>query len=160
MIETLIREYADYDRWANARFVQRLQGEPPAVLDAPLRSSFPDLRSTLLHIRDAACAWTARLKGDAVRWPAEESREPDTVLVHAERFRAAVHALDAEGLRQVIAYRDLKGREHRAEAWRMVMHCVNHGTQHRGQLITMMRMLGLEGIPANDLVVFQRERAG
>jgi uncharacterized damage-inducible protein DinB len=38
----------------------------------------------------------------------------------------------------------------------MLLHCFNHSTQHRGQVITMMRTVGLVDIPANDLVVFQR----
>jgi uncharacterized damage-inducible protein DinB len=36
------------------------------------------------------------------------------------------------------------------------LHCFNHSTQHRGQLITMMRTLGLDRIPATDLIVYQR----
>ena len=49
----LIAHYADYDQWANARLVERLMREPAAVLDAPVKSSFPSLRDTLMHIRNA-----------------------------------------------------------------------------------------------------------
>ena len=55
-------------------------------------------------------------------------------------------------------YRDLRGNAHRQSAWQMIMHCCNHSTQHRGQLITQMRQLGLEEIPATDLVRFWRLR--
>jgi uncharacterized damage-inducible protein DinB len=41
-------------------------------------------------------------------------------------------------------------------AWQLILHCLNHSTQHRGQLISQMRALGMEDIPANDLVVYQR----
>ena len=40
----LIKHYADYDQWANTRLVERLQREADAVLDAPVKSSFPSLR--------------------------------------------------------------------------------------------------------------------
>jgi uncharacterized damage-inducible protein DinB len=53
-------------------------------------------------------------------------------------------------------YPDLRGNLHRQPVWQLLLHCFNHSTQHRGQVITLMRTLGLGDIPANDLVVFQR----
>ncbi|MBK8227881.1 MAG: DinB family protein [Flavobacteriales bacterium] len=153
---TLLREFADYDHWANTRFVERLTEESEETLDALAPSSFPSLRKTVLHIRDAECAWTHRLQGTPVRWPAEPSMAVGTLITHCERLRELVHGMDEAGFASERAYRDLKGNEHRSPVWRMLLHCFNHSTQHRGQLITQMRMLELERIPANDLVVFQR----
>ncbi len=156
MLTRLLHEFADYDAWANARFVERLWREPDAMLDAPTPSSFPTLRKTLLHIRDAENAWTQRLLGEPVRWPAADGVGLDTVLPITERFVQLVKSYDEAELRSERVYHDLKGNRHASPAWRMILHALNHGTQHRGQLITMMRALGLDGIPANDLVVFQR----
>jgi uncharacterized damage-inducible protein DinB len=78
------------------------------------------------------------------------------VLPISRRYHALVVGMDEVALRAVISYADLKGRVHAQPAWQLVLHCINHGTQHRGQLITQMRVLGLEAIPANDLVVYQR----
>lgn len=160
MIAAIIHEHAAYGHWATKRFVERLSREPDAVLDAPVPSSFPSLRKTLLHMRDAECAWTSRLLGEPVRWPAEASTGLDSVMRHADRFAELARGYDQAGLLAVRAYTDLKGNAHASPAWRMIMHCVNHGTQHRGQLITMMRALGLDGIPQNDLVVYQRTLLG
>jgi len=153
---TLLHEFAAYDQWANTRFVERLSEESEHTLDALAPSSFPSLRKTTLHIRDAECAWTHRLLGEPVRWPAEASTAIGTLLPHCQRLHDLVRSMDESALGSERAYRDLKGNEHRSTVWRMLMHCFNHSTQHRGQLITQMRMLGLERIPANDLVVFQR----
>lgn len=156
MIKELVHEYAAYGHWANARFVERLSREPDAVLDADCPSSFPSLRKTLLHIRDAENAWTCRMLGTEQTWPADASIALDSVMPFSDRFLHAVHGMDEHALLASHAYHDLRGNPHSAPAWRMVMHCVNHGTQHRGQLITMMHALGLGERPANDLVVFQR----
>lgn len=156
MIKELVHEYAAYGHWANARFVERLAHEPDEVLDAVCPSSFPSLRNTLLHIRDAENAWTRRMVGEAQVWPADASISLDSVMPFADRFLRTVQRMDEHALLTEHSYKDLRGNPHSAPAWRMVMHCVNHGTQHRGQLITMMRALGLDGIPPNDLVVFQR----
>ena len=159
MIE-MIRHYADYGLWANTRFVERLQVEPDDVLDRPAGGSFPTLRATLLHIRDAENTWWGRLTGTPTSWPAVPETSLDSVMPVCIRFHALVTRLEEIALRSMGCYADLKGRTHQQPAWQMVLHCINHGTQHRGQLITQMRLLGLNDVPANDLVVYQRSLQG
>jgi len=155
-MKTLITHLADYDLWANTRFVQRLAVAPAADLDRIAPSSFPTLRGTLLHIRDAENAWLCRLNGAPMNWPAEPSTDIQTLLPYCEQLNALVHAATEEQLAGTCEYRDLRGNVHSQPAWQMLLHVFNHSTQHRGQLITQMRMLGMEGIPANDLVAYQR----
>jgi len=42
--------------------------------------------------------------------------------------------------------------------WQSFQHLVNHGTYHRGQVITMLRQLGVNGPPSTDLIAFYREQ--
>jgi len=158
-IALLIDEYAAYDLWANTRLVDRLAREHDAVLDAPVRSSFPSLRATLLHIRDAHHVWTCRLTGARHNWPAEEDRAIGTLLKHATVLRDHVRGLDVAALERTHTYHDLKGNPHEQVAWRMLMHAFNHASYHRGQVVTMMRQQELDEVPALDLVVFQRQLA-
>ncbi|MEO8590903.1 MAG: DinB family protein [Flavobacteriales bacterium] len=155
-IKPLLDQYAAYDLWANTRFVQRLQREPADVLDRPVPNSFPSLRATLLHIRDAENAWRCRLTGVKAAWPAESDTSIDTLLKHSTLLRDLVLGMDGSSLASDSTYLDLRGNAHTQQAWSMLMHCFNHSTQHRGQVITLMRTLGLDEIPANDLVVYQR----
>ncbi len=156
-IAHLIDEYAAYDLWANTRLVERLSREHEALIDAPVRSSFPSLRATLLHIRDAHHVWTCRLTGVAHSWPAEQDRSIGTLLKHARVLRDHVRVLHAGALERTHSYHDLKGNAHEQVAWRMLMHAFNHASYHRGQVVTMMRQLELDEVPALDLVVFQRQ---
>lgn len=155
-IKPLLDQLAGYDLWANTRFVERLQREPAEVLDRPVPNSFPSLRATLLHIRDAENAWSCRLTGARATWPAETDTSIESLLKYTVRLRDLVIGMDEAALVSERTYQDLRGNTHIQAVWPMLMHCFNHSTQHRGQLITMMRALGLEGIPANDLVVYQR----
>lgn len=156
MLTTLLHEYADYNIWANTRFIGRLRTELDAVLDAPVHSSFPSLRKTILHIRDAENAWTCRLNGLPVPWPADAGTDIAGLLAYSNSLRDLVRGYGENQMLEPRSYATLKGDPQRGTVWRMVMHCLNHSTQHRGQLITLMRTLGLEDIPANDLVVYQR----
>ena len=155
-IAALLYEYAAYDLWANTRFVDRLRREPDAILDVQTPNSFPSLRKTVLHIRDAENAWMCRLLGEPVPWPADEGDDLDGLLRVSKRLHDLTLSYDEAALHGEREYRTLKGDPFRSMVWRMLHHCFNHSTQHRGQLITMMRALDLAEIPANDLVVFQR----
>jgi uncharacterized damage-inducible protein DinB len=55
-------------------------------------------------------------------------------------------------------YNNLEGKEFtntRAEA---ILHCVNHSSYHRGQLITMLRQLGFTQLFSTDYISYCRER--
>jgi uncharacterized damage-inducible protein DinB len=155
-VKHLIDHYAAYDLWANTRLVERLSREPEAVLDAPVRSSFPSLRATLMHIRDAEHVWTCRINGVKHNWPAEADGSLGTLLKHNATLVDLVRHSDADALLRTCTYHDLKGNAHEQPAWQMLMHCFNHASYHRGQVVTIMRGLELVGIPALDLVVYQR----
>lgn len=155
-MKLLLDHIADYDRWANTRFIERLTNESDVVLDRTVPSSFPSLRATVLHMRDAEAIWLARLNGTSGQWPAEPSDSIRTLIPHTERLREWVHGTEEARLNERVTYHDLRGHPHTQERWQMLLHCFNHSTQHRGQLITMMRALELDRIPANDLVAYQR----
>jgi len=152
----LIDQFSAYDLWANTRLVERLSREAEAVLDTPVKSSFPSLRATLLHIRDAEHVWLCRLQGTKHNWPAEPDMAIGTLLKHTVLLRDHVRSMDDHALERICTYHDLKGNTHVQPGWQLLMHCFNHSSYHRGQVVTLMRGLGLEEIPTLDLVVYQR----
>ena len=155
-ISALITHYAAYDLWANTRIAERLSPEPDGLLDAPVKSSFPSLRATLMHMRNAEAAWFQRMSGIPQVWPAEPTEELATFLKHVEVMCGYARSLSATDLLAEASYQDLKGNTHSSPRWQALMHCFNHSSYHRGQLVTIMRGLGLEEILAMDLIVFQR----
>ncbi len=157
MNAALIKHYADYDRWANHRYIDRLTMEPEGLLDREAPGSFPTIRQMMLHIRNAEHAWLMRVKEEPYNWPAEPDEDIRGLGRHCDLLHDHVSSLEDRDLLRVVEYSDTKGNRYRQPVWQMLMHCFNHSTQHRGQLITMMRHLGLKDIPANDLVVYQRQ---
>jgi uncharacterized damage-inducible protein DinB len=151
-----ILHMAHYGRWANLRVVQRLEQLPASMLDEPVPGSFPTLRATLLHIRDAENVWYCRIQGLPFQWPAGPSLEPASLITCSDRLCEWVEQATDSELQRTVEYRDLKGNMYQQPVWQLLLHCFNHATQHRGQLITQLRASGVTDIPANDLVVFQR----
>jgi uncharacterized damage-inducible protein DinB len=42
--------------------------------------------------------------------------------------------------------------------YQILLHLANHNTYHRGQLVNMLRQLGVEKIPQTDFVVWSRKK--
>ena len=69
-----------------------------------------------------------------------------------------VGGLSAADLERSFDYRDTKGNPHSFVLWQALQHLANHGTYHRGQVITLLRQLGAKPV-STDLIGFFRERA-
>ncbi|MCB0793636.1 MAG: hypothetical protein KDB88_02770 [Flavobacteriales bacterium] len=151
-----IHQFADYDRWATVRLLDRSMELGEGHLDAPATSSFGTLRLTWMHIRDACHVWYCRLIGQVHRWPAEESSGMESVLRYVDPFHNLVVGMDPRALQQVVRYSDLAGNAYEQPAWQLILHCLNHSTFHRGQVVTQLRQLGQDRIPRTDLVAYQR----
>ena len=70
-----------------------------------------------------------------------------------------VQALDEEGLHGNIHYANSKGEKFTQPRWELLMHCFNHASYHRGQVVSIMRQLDMTDIPTTDMVVYQRLRS-
>ena len=66
---------------------------------------------------------------------------------------ASEHALQHE----FIYYNSRKER-FKQPVFQMLLHLFNHGTYHRGQLVTALRQLGVEKIPQTDFIVWSRKK--
>jgi uncharacterized damage-inducible protein DinB len=74
------------------------------------------------------------------------------------RLLAIGQSLEAGDVETIINYRNLAGQPFSTPVWQVILHVVNHGTHHRGQVVTMLRQLGQT--PNNiDLVRFHRTNA-
>jgi len=68
----------------------------------------------------------------------------------------AEHADEAE-LNRVVEYISiLDGKLTRVPAWQIILHVVNHATLHRGQVMGMLRQMGVAP-PHTDLMNYYRQ---
>lgn len=156
------QKYIAYNAWANKQFADLLEKLPPAVLDAPVRSSFDTLRKTLFHLLDAEILWLERLRGiDREGWPSE-NMQPEQVFSEmrksAEAWIVFGNEQDASGWAKLCAYKNVKGDPFETAVGDIALHCMNHATFHRGQLVTMLRELqAVETLPKTDYIQYCRE---
>lgn len=163
MLNEILDLYA-YNRWANARTLDAAAALADEDYIRDLGSSFPSIRDTLEHILAAEWIWLSRWRGVS---PNRLRSDWDPVMLRALRSRWSAFENDqAEFLSRLtevrlgepISYRQMSGDAFSEPLGRLMRHVVNHSTYHRGQVTTMLRQLGSEGV-ATDLVLFHRERA-
>lgn len=156
-----IKDYADYNLWCNTSFAEVLKAQLDETLDREIISSFPSLRLTVNHIYDAETVWLMRLQGASPNyWPSKELPEDtpiDFFVANSKEFRDFVHSIDEAAVHQPCPYLTTTGETYDHTPWQMVMHCMNHSTFHRGQLVTMFRQIGGIDIPRSDLIWYWRK---
>jgi uncharacterized damage-inducible protein DinB len=161
-MHTLLQQYADFNLWANTRMTDWL-GQHPHLLAQPILSSFPSLRSTLLHIWDAELIWLRRFRHLPIEFlPSRDFEGSDPalfadLLANSTDFRDFFAEQEADFLEQKFTYNFINGTQGESIGHHMLLHCIQHSTFHRGQLVTMARGLGLTDPPKTDFIHYTRE---
>ncbi len=157
---SLLSQYTSYNLWANKRIAGLLLPLDTAILDKEVKSSFTSLRKTVMHIWDAELAWLNRLRGVAFKWPPTavfSSPAINDFLKTSEAFDTYVKGKDEAYFAAATSYKDSKGNDYTTVNSGIVMHCMNHSTFHRGQIVTMLRETGITQLVSTDLITYLRE---
>ncbi|GAB4091181.1 DinB family protein [Flaviaesturariibacter terrae] len=161
-MKELLLSYARYHAWANDQLLQVMQSMPEEQWTREVPSSFPSLRKTLLHVLDAESIWWQRMQlqekivrpsdnfgGDGVAI-AQALRKTDQQWLEFVQ-KAGEHVFTHEFI-----YADLRKQQQKSMVSNVLLHLFNHGTYHRGQVVTMLRQLGVTTIPATDYILWTR----
>ena len=152
-----------YNTWANQKLVAVIVEAGEENSEIVQKSSFPTIRKTLLHIFDAQEIWMNRLNGiSPLEWPdlsVDHTTEQigKRLLESSKGFESFIANLTESDTAKIINYQNIKGVAFSNSIFEIVTHIMNHGTYHRGQLVTMLRGAGWDQIPATDLIAYYRE---
>lgn len=165
-MKELILSYVKYNLWANKRLCERLEGLDEQIWNDELKSSFKTIRLTLLHVWDAQQVWYLRLNGKPISdWPSKSfsGTNTDILLKFIAQSSDMIKLADSyseEKLNSLCEFNDMKGNPYKIKICDILLHCMNHSTFHRGQIVTMLRELGVDNIPGTDYITFARETLG
>ena len=160
----ILQRYLAFNFWANELLLSVISKElKDDLLDKEIDSSFPSLRKTIYHLWDAEFIWLKRLKGESLNdWPSKFfngtfSEAKEKILLNDQLFIDFVERLNDEKLSESFTYKNIEGKTFSNSRWESVHHCMNHSTYHRGQIVTMLRQLGITNIPSTDFISFCRK---
>jgi uncharacterized damage-inducible protein DinB len=161
-MKELLQQYAAYTIWANERILAPIEALGEERLHQPVNSGFKSIYHTLLHLWDAESIWWQRMKlmeqitvpSATFNGPLAELRQK--MLQQSRQWKEWVDNATEAALQHEFIYQNTKREQFKQPIWQMLLHIVNHGTYHRGQLVTLLRQLGAEQVPATDFIVFSR----
>jgi uncharacterized damage-inducible protein DinB len=157
-----VQTLCDYNRWANRRIIDACRALTPEQFTRDLRSSFPSVRDTMVHIMLAEWIWLERCHGTSPSkfQPGSDFPTLDAVVAHWDSIdlRGYAASLSGNDLERIVHFRRLDASANAEVLWHILQHVVNHGTYHRGQITTMLRQLAAKGV-STDLFAFYREHA-
>lgn len=164
-MKEMLLQYARYNEWANSRIINTIRSLSLEKHDQEIISSFPTIRKTAIHIWSSEYMWLQRL--NLVERPEWVQKSFNGSLEEAlEQWQKASADLTTfvskqyndKAFTHVVQYYSLKKESFKNEVGNILMHVINHATYHRGQLVTMLRQVGVEKIPPTDFIVFTREK--
>ena len=165
MTADYIRILLDYNYWARDRALASAESLSVEQVARGMGSSFASVLDTLTHIYFAEWIWYRRWQGES------PSARPDTsqlVSVAAlrdawlpleQQIRSFVDGLGPAGLSRIVDYKTMSGQPATSPYWQMIVHVVNHGSYHRGQVATMLRQLGAAPAQSTDMIQFFRDQS-
>jgi uncharacterized damage-inducible protein DinB len=157
------RTHIRYSGWASRKVLEAALALSPEDRARPMNVSHESIAKTLTHIYFGDAIWYSRIADPSYPVPPHDALPSlDFVLEEWPRLQTkweawADAATDAEIARQVPFKSRFVG-DAGLPAWQIVMHVVNHGTLHRGQIVGMLRQLGVKP-PATDIVFYYYEQA-
>jgi uncharacterized damage-inducible protein DinB len=161
-MKQLFLSYCKYNLWANRILINSIQSISKDIIDEPLLSSFPTMRKTIYHIWDAQVIWLSRLQGSSpLTWPSAEYGDDFNgfdlyFLRQCEDFIYFVETRNESFFDSMSYYKTINGKEQQTKNGDIILHCMNHSTYHRGQLITMLHNLEIKELPATDYINYCR----
>jgi uncharacterized damage-inducible protein DinB len=156
-----IRRLFHYTDWANHLALDASEKLSADQLQHDFKSSHGSIHGTLFHMAAAEWIWLERWNGvnPTNFWSPAEYQQLAAIRnrwsgIEADR-RAYLDALREEDLSRNLTFRRLNGEENTMPLIEQMQHIVNHSTLHRGQVVGMLRQLGVEP-PPTDLLNFFR----
>lgn len=163
-MKELLKQYAAYNVWANQRIVELILALPVEKSIQEVPSSFNNLSKTILHMLDAESIWWQRMKLQerilvpSVNFNGSIKDACHALLQQSKQWEEWLISSNELTLTHVFQYQNTKREVFKQPVYQMLLHVFNHSTYHRGQLVNMLRQLGVQKIPQTDFVVWARSK--
>lgn len=154
----------EFHHWAEDRMFNAFAAVTVEQLDRAWGGSFGTGRGLLRHVVGADRLWVERWNGVSPKtlpdFPATHTardfrEEWEKVKADEQRF---LSSLSRDRLASDLTYVNMKGEQWTYPLAEILVHVVNHGTYHRGQMTHLLRDLGQIAPPTDYLIFLQEQR--
>jgi uncharacterized damage-inducible protein DinB len=141
-----------------------LSGVDEDEILANKKAEYQTIKKVILHVADSEQTWLARLNGKNIPHMHKLDSSGSfagicsTIRNNSVDFIEFVSGKDDQFLLSVTEYVNLKGKTFSQNNAEIILHCMNHSTFHRGQVMSMLRYVGYTDQSASDFIMFLREK--
>lgn len=163
-MKELLLQLARYNLWANQLLFSTINYLTEEEQKKEVISSFPGIYRTLLHMLDAESIWWQRIRLlEKINRPSDTFSGTTDELINEllkqdKLWLEYVEQAQEHIFNHEFIYNTSKKENFKQPTFQMLLHLFNHNTYHRGQLVTILRQLGVESIPATDFIVWSRKK--
>jgi uncharacterized damage-inducible protein DinB len=163
-MKELLSQLAVYNIWANHKLLEIVLALPEEKQKQDLPSSFKSLYATVFHMWDAESVWWQRMKmHERIIRPSDNFNSSmkdvaNGLMQQNQQWEEWVRTATEPMLDHVFQYYNQQKESFKQPIFQMLLHVFNHGTYHRGQLVNMLRQIGIEKIPQTDFIVWSRRK--
>ena len=148
MSVTYFQTLYNYNAWANQRVLDTAAQLSPTQLHTAANASFDSIQATLVHTMSAQWMWLSRWQGRSPRTMFDPADYSDLAAIETrwaqieQDTQKFVQQLDNQALERVIEYANTKGQAFAYPLWQLLLHQVNHATQHRSEVAMILTQFG------------------
>ena len=153
-LKNIMSNYADYNLWVNQQFVNWLSPKSNELLYAEVPSSFSTIMKTLDHIWSTEEYWFSVISETSLlekKLERELSKEEifSGLLNSSKKLADFINSLSEEDLVKKVKIIN-PWFECELPISDYLLQVINHGTYHRGQIVTMGRNMGITDASNTD----------
>ncbi len=163
-IQKFVRNYTNFNQWANRRIGAWLLSLDTACLYRPTLSSFPSIDLTVQHMVRTQKFWRDFVQEKDINhfdWSVKENRAAEMIqelMNVSDEMDMQFSSFGEEDLLKELQL-DMPWAKNQLSRYEYIVHVVNHSTFHRGQIISIARSFGCaDGIVNTDYNMYNTQR--
>ena len=150
-----------YNSWATNRTFETLDQLTDEQYSKDMRTSHGSIKGTMVHLVGAEKIWLERF--NEAPQPFLGENPPETVAELRTIWEQTGHAtakwlgmMNDRKLAETFSMKSRKGDQLTPVFWQAFQHVTNHSTYHRGQVVAMLRQIGVAP-KGTDMILFFME---
>ena len=142
MLLDYVKSLYNYNYWADDRIMRAVEGISEAQLNVDMHNGIGTMRMTLVHTLNGEWIWRMRWQGNRPTSPLRQEDFPSLAAIQErwreeeQQMRAFLATLRDDDMARMIEYSRIQqpDKVFAQPLWQMLLHVVNHGTQHRSEI--------------------------
>lgn len=153
----------DYNYWAHRRVWGCVEQLSEVQFTQESDYSWGSVHSQVVHTMSAEWIWFSRLKGDSPTGALRNEEYPTRAAIRQkwdaveQEVRAYLNSLSDADLEGDFTYQTTSGESYTHNRLNILLHVVNHGTDHRAQTLAIIDQVGGPTVE-QDLLFYLREQ--